>query len=100
MKQGETGSVTNFIARWRAPNFVCLQKFIQQELVCMGLNNSRHNLSTVLMSQTFEGFNDLWKMAHDMEIHLNKCKKCAKEVLELVFHLESPQLLRKGPHMP
>lgn len=31
------------------------------------------------MPQTFEGFNDLYTKSHDVEIHLNKHKKSAKE---------------------
>ncbi|KAH7849922.1 hypothetical protein Vadar_025006 [Vaccinium darrowii] len=38
-------------------------------------NNFRHELSTVLMAQTFEGFNDLWTKAHDMELHLSKRRR-------------------------
>lgn len=45
----------------------------------MCLNDFRHNLSTTLMPLTFEGFNDLCTKAHDIEIHLNKHKKSAKE---------------------
>ena len=41
----------------------------------MCLNNFRHELSTALMAQTFEGFNDLCTKAHDMELHLSKRRK-------------------------
>lgn len=43
------------------------------------LNNFRHDLSTMLMPQTFEGFNDLCTKAHDIVIHLNKRKRSGKE---------------------
>lgn len=46
-------------------------------LIC--LNNYRHDLSTVLIAQNFEGFNDLFTKARGIEIHLNKHKKNAKE---------------------
>lgn len=55
------------------------QRFIQHELLRMCLNNFRHHLSTTLMPQTFEGFNDLCPKAHDVEIQLNKQKKGFKE---------------------
>lgn len=45
----------------------------------MCLNNFRHDLSTILMTQTFEGFNDLCTKTHDKELHLTKRKKPAKE---------------------
>lgn len=45
----------------------------------MCLNNFRHGLSTTLMSQKFNGFNDLCTKAHNVEIHLNKHKKSATE---------------------
>ncbi|KAH7855354.1 hypothetical protein Vadar_023999 [Vaccinium darrowii] len=41
----------------------------------MCLNNFRHELSTALMAQTFEGFNDLCTKAHDMELHLSKRRR-------------------------
>lgn len=50
-------------------HFVCPQKFTKEELLHMCLNNFRNNLSTNLMAQTFEGFNDLCTKAHDMELH-------------------------------
>lgn len=78
-KQREGGKVTNFIARWRGLIFECLQRFTQHELVRMCLNNFRHDLSTTLIPQTFEGFNNLCTKAHDIEIHLNKQKKSLKE---------------------
>lgn len=37
------------------------------------------HLSTVLMAQMFECFNDMWRKAHNMELHLNKRKKLVKE---------------------
>lgn len=42
-------------------------------------NNFRHYLSTTLMPQTFEGFNNLCTKAHDIEIQLNKRNKSTKE---------------------
>ncbi|KAF7149768.1 hypothetical protein RHSIM_Rhsim02G0166900 [Rhododendron simsii] len=59
-KQRDNEPVTDFIARWRALTFACPQKFKQLELIRMCLNNFRHELSTALMAQTFEGFNDLY----------------------------------------
>lgn len=41
--------------------------------------NVRHDLSTTLMPQTFEGFNDLCTNVHDIEIHSNVRKKSVKE---------------------
>lgn len=43
------------------------------------LSNFRNNLSTAFTPQTFEEFNDLYTEAYDLEIHLNKRKKGAKE---------------------
>ncbi|CAL5425633.1 unnamed protein product [Camellia sinensis] len=74
-KQRDNESVTDFIARWRALTFACPQKFTQLELIRMCLNNFRHELSTALMAQTFEGFNDLCTKAHDMELHLAKRRR-------------------------
>lgn len=74
-KQCDNESVTDFIARWRALTFACPQKFTQLELIRMCFNNFRHELSTALMAQTFEGFNDLCTKAHDMELHLAKRRR-------------------------
>ncbi|KAG5554457.1 hypothetical protein RHGRI_012105 [Rhododendron griersonianum] len=74
-KQRDNEPVTDFIARWRALTFACPQKFTQLELIRMCLNNFRHELSTALMAQTFEGFNDLCTKAHDMELHLGKRRR-------------------------
>ncbi|KAH7859506.1 hypothetical protein Vadar_001968 [Vaccinium darrowii] len=41
----------------------------------MCLNNFQHELSTALMAQTFEGFNDLCTKAHDMELHLSNRRR-------------------------
>lgn len=41
----------------------------------MWFNNFRHDHSTMLMAQTFEGFYNLCAKAHDMEIYINKRKK-------------------------
>ena len=40
-----------------------------------GLNNFRDDLSTAVIAQTFEGFNDLCTKAHDMELHLSKRRR-------------------------
>ena len=45
------------------------------ELIRMCLNNFRHELSTALMAQTFEGFNDRSTQAYDMELHLAKRRR-------------------------
>lgn len=45
----------------------------------MCLKNFRNNLSTALMAQTFEGFNDMCTKARDMELQLYKRKKPSKE---------------------
>lgn len=74
-KQRKGKKVTDFIARWRGLTFEFLQRFTKHELVQMCLNNFRHDLSTALMPQTFEGFNDLCIKAQDVETHLNKRKK-------------------------
>ncbi|KAG5556090.1 hypothetical protein RHGRI_006649 [Rhododendron griersonianum] len=74
-KQRDNEPVTDFIAKWRALTFACPQKFTQLELIRMCLNNFRHELSTALMAQTFEGFNDLCTKAHDMELHLGKRRR-------------------------
>lgn len=37
------------------------------------------NLSTAFMTQMFEGFNKLQMKAHEVEFHLNKLKKRAKQ---------------------
>lgn len=41
--------------------------------------NFRHELSTALKAQSFEGFNDLGPKAHDMELCLNKKEKLVLE---------------------
>lgn len=41
----------------------------------MQLNNIRHDLLNALIAQTFEGFDDLCRKAHDKAIHLNKRRK-------------------------
>ncbi|KAH7851205.1 hypothetical protein Vadar_008576 [Vaccinium darrowii] len=74
-KQHDNEPVTDFIARWQALTFACPQKFTQLELIRMSLNNFRHELSTTLMAQTFEDFNDLCTKAHDMELHLSKRRR-------------------------
>nr|KUM45286.1 hypothetical protein ABT39_MTgene3459 [Picea glauca] len=70
--------VTEFIARWRAPTFSCPQKFTQQELLKMCMNNFRHDLSSILLPQTFKGFDDLCTKAHDVEAHLSKRRRPTK----------------------
>lgn len=66
-KQREDESATNFITILRGLTLECLQKFTQQELVCMSLNNLRHDLSIVFMPQTFKGFNGLCTKVLDIE---------------------------------
>lgn len=65
----------------------------------MCLNNFKHNLSTALMPQTFEGFNDFCTKAHDIEIHLSKHRKSVKKAGEsrpVAFCSDSPT--RKSPY--
>lgn len=71
--------MTDFIAQWRVLKFQCPKKFTQQKVLHMYLDNFRYNLSTALIPQTIEGFNNLRMKAHEIEIHFNKRKKNAKE---------------------
>jgi len=77
-KQRDNEPVTEFIARWRAPTFACPQKLTQQELLKMCMNNFRHDLSSILLPQTFKGFDDLCTKAHDVEAHLSKRRRPTK----------------------
>lgn len=77
-KQRDNEPVTEFIARWRALTFACPQKFTQQELLKMCMNNFRHDLSSILLPQTFKGFDDLCTKAHDVEAHLSKRRRPTK----------------------
>ncbi|KAF4349957.1 hypothetical protein G4B88_002379 (mitochondrion) [Cannabis sativa] len=70
-KQRDNEPVTEFIARWRAPTFACPQKFTQQELLKMCMNNFRHDLSSILLPQT----RDSPPTAHDVEAHLSKRRR-------------------------
>lgn len=60
-------------------NFEWPHKFIQQNMVCMCLYIFRHDLSTTFMPHTLEGLKDLYIMAHDIVIQLNKGKNNPKE---------------------
>lgn len=77
-KQRDNEPVTEFIARWRALTFACPQKFTQQELLKMCMNNLRHDLSSILLPKTFKGFDDLCTKAHDVEAHLSKRRRPTK----------------------
>lgn len=96
-KQKETKNITNFIARWLSLTFVCPRKFTQHELVRMFLENSRHDLSKALMAQTFQGFNDVCRKAHDMELHLNKRKKPTKEKVKVGNNVAASCILQAVP---
>lgn len=72
-KPRDNEPVTEFIARWRAPTFACPQKLTQQELLKMCMN--KHDLSSILLPQTFQGFDDLCTKAHDVEAHLSKQRR-------------------------
>lgn len=74
-KQRDNEPVTEFIARWRALTFAYPQKFTQQELLKMCMNNFMHILSSILLPQTFKGFDDLCTKAHDVEAHLSKRRR-------------------------
>lgn len=39
------------------------------------MNNFRHDLSSILLPQTFKGFDDLCTKAHDVEAHLSKRRR-------------------------
>lgn len=41
----------------------------------MCMNNFRHDLSSILLPQTFKGFDDLCTKAHDVEAHLSKRRR-------------------------
>lgn len=51
------------------------RKISPYKKVHMCVKKFRHNLSTTLMPQTFEGFNNLCTKEHNIEIHLNKRKQ-------------------------
>lgn len=80
IKQRDNEPVTEFIARWRALTFACPQKFTQEELLKMCMNNFRHDLSSILLPKTLleGGFDDKCTKAHDVEAHLSKRRRPTK----------------------
>lgn len=63
-----------------------------QELMHVCLNNFRPDLSTALMPLTFEGFNDIYTKAHDIEIHLsNKSAKESSDKIGLLLIATMPR---------